>query len=162
MGLSYKIKRAERFLETTDPAHRPALVRICRRVEAAQAHLNQTCADAFRDCISSCQGKCCKNIHADDIITVLDCVYILAMNRDLYPKALERAAVEDLFSGDCPFLKEGIGPCLFADNQKPERCIITFCRPVASSRGPVRRVRTAFTRLWWHVLLKRPIFWLAW
>lgn len=161
MGLAYKFRRAERFLETTNEAGRSSLADVCRNIEAAQAHLNRTCADAFRECISGCRGKCCRNIHADDIITILDCIYILAMNRDIFPEALACAALENLFSSDCPFLKGGVGPCLFADDQKPERCIITFCRPVASARGPVRRVRSAFTRLWWHVFWRRPLFWLA-
>jgi len=162
MGLSYKIRKADRFLKTLDEKERSALLNTCRKIQAAQARLNLTCADAFKACISRCQGKCCKNIHADDIITVLDCLYILTLNGDILPKALECAASEGLFSADCLFLKDGLGPCLFADDQKPERCIVTFCSAVPSANPPVRRVRSAFTRLWWQVFIRRPLFWMGW
>ena len=162
MGLAYKIRKAQRFIESLDGPGRSTLASSCREIQSAQEGLNQTCADAFRECISRCQGKCCRNIHADDIITVLDCLFILILNEKLYPAALDCAAAEVLFSADCPFLKGGIGPCLFADDQKPERCIITFCFDLPSARRPVRRVRSAFSRLWRQALLCRPVFWLGW
>jgi len=162
MGLSYKIRRADRFLEELNEADRSLLVRCCHEIQIAQEQLNQTCAEAFHDCISRCQGKCCKNIHAEDIVTTLDFLYILILNRDLLPQALECVADETLFSADCPFLRGGVGPCLFAEDQKPERCVITFCSVVPSARRPVRRVRSAFTRLWWHVFYCRPFFWIGW
>jgi hypothetical protein len=162
MGITYKIRKAKRFVDTLDENGRIALLRRCREVQAAQAQLNRACADAFSDCMARCQGKCCKNIHADEIITLLDWLFILALNGNLYQEALACGAGETFFSADCPFLKGGIGPCLFADDQKPERCIITFCRPVPSVNGPVRRVRSAFSRLWRHTFFHRPLFWMGW
>lgn len=162
MGLSYKIRKADRFLKALDEPDRSALVNTCQKIQIAQGQLNITCADAFKDCISRCQGKCCKNINADDIITVLDCLYILTLSGEILPEALECAASEGLFSADCPFLKDGVGPCLFSDDQKPERCIVTFCSSVPLAIRPARRVRSAFTRLWWQAFFRRPLFWMGW
>ena len=162
MGLTHKIRSAQRFLEHLNGAEHQALVMYCRKIQAAQDQLNRTCGDAFHYCTTRCHGKCCKNIHIDSIITSLDCLFILALNRPLFPDLLEYAASETLFSADCPFLIGGIGPCLFPADQKPEQCIITFCSPVPSARRPVRSVRAAFTRLWLHVFVRRPLFWLGW
>jgi len=162
MGLTHHIRAAHRFLEKLTESERHALVGCCRDIQAAQSQLNRACEAAFAYCVAQCQGKCCKNIHIDSIISRLDCLFILALNRGLFPDLIECAERVGLYSADCPFLIDGVGPCLFPADQKPEQCIITFCTPVSTAHRPIRRVRIAFTRLWGHVFFRRPFFWLGW
>ena len=162
MGLVHNFCSAHRLLDQLTEAEKHELELRCRTIQEAQGQLNQVCADAFYDCMTRCQGKCCRNIHAGSIISLLDCLFILALNRDLFQEVLKFASAEGLFSADCPFLIGGVGPCLFPADQKPEQCIITFCSSVPTARKPVRKIRSAFTRLWWYVFFRRPLFWIGW
>jgi hypothetical protein len=63
---------------------------------------------------------------------------------------------EPLFTADCMFLKGGIGPCLFPDGVRPEKCVLSFCGDDAPIAANIRSVHRGFVRLHRFLLLCRP------
>jgi hypothetical protein len=54
---------------------------------------------------------------------------------------------ESFFASDCLFLKNGLGPCLFPEGLRPERCVTSFCRVEPSIEKEIGRVMGEFSRL---------------
>jgi hypothetical protein len=46
-----------------------------------------------------------------------------------------------------PFLARGRGPCIFADDLRPEVCITTFCADTTNLRCEIRDVKRGFAAL---------------
>ena len=98
-------------------------------------------------CMSGCQGLCCRNIIPADIVTEWDLIFILAMAPQVEPAMAACLQQEAFFSADCIFLANGTGPCLFPDNVRPERCIISFCKVEPLVEQEIRQVMRGFSRL---------------
>ncbi|WP_319408288.1 hypothetical protein [uncultured Desulfosarcina sp.] len=146
MGLKHSFRAARKRIEGLDADERKTLLAICRDIQDAQETLTKKGVPLLANC-SACQGLCCRNIHPADIITEWDLVYILAMApafEDAMTVCLTR---ESYFPSDCIFLENGTGPCLFPDNLRPERCIISFCRVEPSVEKEIGRVMGGFSRL---------------
>lgn len=102
----------------------------------------------MEQCAMQCRGICCRNIHLDAIIGRGDLVYSLALNPGLAPEigaSLENEPL--LYSADCVFLKNGVGPCIFPDDLKPEVCLTTFCGDTTTVNREIRQLKTRFRRL---------------
>ena len=147
MGLNYSFKAARKKIDALDAHERKILAAICHDIHDAQKALTKRATPILARCMAGCQGLCCRNIHPADIITEWDLVFILAMAPAIEDAVADCLAKESFFPSDCIFLENGTGPCLFPDNLRPERCIISFCRVEPSVEKEIGRVMSGFSRL---------------
>ena len=147
MSLSHSFKAARKKLDTLDADERKTLMAICRDIQDAQKALTQQSAPLLARCMSNCRGLCCRNIHPADIITEWDLLYILTLTPKIEDAMAACLTREGFFPSDCIFLENDTGPCLFPDNLRPERCIISFCRVEPSIEKEIGRVMGGFSRL---------------
>ena len=159
MELQKKIEKAKLIIESFTGKERIRLLDICNQIKSAQDNLNNEAADLFTDCMQRCQGLCCRNICINDVVTQLDLIYILALDKCISDQVSTCAEAETLFPSDCLFLEDGVGPCIFAYNMKPERCVITFCGETRHIKREIKAVRAAFNKLSRHTRIKRPFLW---
>jgi hypothetical protein len=158
MELGKKIQRAQIIIQSFDGEQRTRLLNICGQIQNAQVALNLAADTLLRDCAERCKGLCCRNICINDVITQLDLIYILSLQKEIAAQVEKCAQAETLFSADCLFLQDGTGPCIFAADSKPERCIITFCQDTHPLRSEIKAVRSGFSRLSRYTRLHRPLF----
>lgn len=147
MGLDYSFRAAKKKIDRLDADERTRLLEICEEIRHAQQALSEKAAPLLQSCVDRCQGLCCRNIRPADIVTEWDLVYILAMARQLEPAIAACLSNENFFPSNCIFLADGVGPCLFPDDLRPERCIISFCRVETSIEKEIGRVMAGFSRL---------------
>lgn len=156
MGLTYKFRRAQRIIAGLPPADRRRLEGIAAEVQAAEEDLLRRAAVPMAQCLGACRGLCCRNVDLDAIIATDDFIYLLARAPHLEgPIASCLAAETPLFTADCPFLADGVGPCTFPEGLRPEVCLTTFCGDTAHIRREIRRLKRAFWKLAWFVRLRR-------
>ena len=147
MGLTHSFKTARKRINALDADERKTLMSICRDIHHAQQALTEKAAPVLAHCMANCRGLCCRNIRPADIITQWDLVYILTMAPRIESDLADCLERESFFPADCIFLVNGVGPCLFPDNLRPERCIISFCRVEPSIEKQIARVTGGFSRL---------------
>jgi hypothetical protein len=152
----YKFKKASRMLAGLDDGERAVLDTICSDIRIAERDLLEAAQDILNDCGRKCRGLCCRNIHIDDIMTLLDCVHILATAPQMQAQVDTALKCEGLYSADCIFLNNGVGPCIFPDEVRPEKCIVSFCRGDGIVAAEIRQVRKGFNRLARFILLRKP------
>ena len=156
MSTTHKIIKAQSIIDSLQYRDLESLKKTCIELQDAQNKLIKKGTPYFQYCQQHCSGMCCRNIHVDDIITLLDFVFILTLNPKIFEKALASARKESMFTSDCLFLANGSGPCMFAANQKPERCIITFCQDTGPLKNEIKKIRKQFNRILRLIVLKRP------
>ena len=147
MSLKHGFKSARKKIDRLGADERARLLAICKDIHNSQKALSTKAAPILEACMANCQGLCCRNIRPADIITEWDLVYILAMApqvEEAMDACLQR---ESFFPSGCIFLENGVGPCLFPDNLRPERCIISFCRVEPSVEKEIAGVMGGFSRL---------------
>ncbi|MBC2711484.1 MAG: hypothetical protein HGJ94_10975 [Desulfosarcina sp.] len=147
MGLNHSFKTARKKIVALDADEREVVMAICRDIYQAQVRLTENARPILERCMSNCRGLCCRNIHPADIITEWDLLYILVMAPQMEEAMAACLKRERFFPSDCIFLENGTGPCLFPDNLRPERCIISFCRVEPSVEKEIGRVMGGFSRL---------------
>jgi len=147
MGLNYSFKAAKRRINRLNAGERETLMGICQDIHRTQKALSARAVPLLERCMAGCQGLCCRNIRPADIITEWDLLYILVMVPQIEEALCDCLEREPFFSSDCIFLENGTGPCLFPDNVRPERCIISFCRVEPSVENEIDRVMAEFSRL---------------
>jgi hypothetical protein len=148
MMIGYDFRQARRFVEQIDDDDREKLTAICRSIQRAEARLLDAAAPLMERCAAQCRGICCRNIHMETIIGRGDLIYTLALRPDLAPDMA--ACLENeprLYAADCVFLKDGVGPCIFPDDLKPDVCLTTFCEDTAAVTREIRHVKRQFLRL---------------
>jgi len=148
MALGSLFKRARETLRHLAPGDKAVLDDLCDLIQAAEADLNVSAADAFAFCHTNCQGICCRNIDLNAVLDYPDFVYIL--NR--MPEIAERtvACLENesaFYAANCIFLENGTGPCIFPGTVMPEVCITTFCSFKTPGKEEIRRLKWCFFRL---------------
>ena len=160
MGLKYKFKKAQEIIERTGNQDLVALKGICEEIQRAQSKLLEEAEDVLKYCKDRCRGLCCRNIYPDDIITLADFVYILAMEnsveRSMREEISECLKKETLFSSSCIFLKGGEGPCIFPSDLRPEKCITSFCGGDTTIKKEINMVGSKFSKLIRFILLRKP------
>lgn len=156
MGLNHSFRTARKRINALGTDERKTLIAICREIHHAQMALTEQAAPVLAHCMADCRGLCCRNIRPADIITQWDLVYILTMAPQIEKAIADCLKRESFFPADCIFLENGIGPCLFPDNLRPERCIISFCRVEPSLEKQIGRVTGGFSRLIRFFLLLGP------
>ena len=157
MGLHHDFKIARKKIAALNGRERKILLSICEKIEGAQQALTKKAAPILAQCMAGCQGLCCRNIRVADIITKWDLVYILVMAPQIEAEIAACLESEPFFPSDCIFLKNGTGPCLFPDNLRPERCIISFCRVEPPVEKEIARVMKDFSRLI-RFFMFRPLY----
>jgi hypothetical protein len=160
MSLRYKFKKADTVLRHLDPHEKANLQAICARIQAAEEELLVAAEAKIVTCIQGCEGLCCRNARIDDIIGLMDCVYILTVAPGLRERIDACLGNESpIYSADCIFLENGRGPCIFPFNARPEVCITTFCGRTASINAEIGRLKRKFMKLGWFVASRKPRAW---
>ena len=147
MSLNHSFKSARKRIGRLNADERIKLLAICEDIHNHQKALSEKAAPILQACMANCQGLCCRNIRPADIITEWDLIYILARAPQIEEAMEAYLQRESFFPSDCIFLENGVGPCLFPDNLRPERCIISFCRVEPSVEKEIARVMGGFSRL---------------
>jgi hypothetical protein len=147
MGLNHDFTAAKKKIDALNGAERDTLLAVCGDIQQAQQALTRKAAPLLAHCMAQCHGLCCRNIRPGDIITVWDLVYILAAVPWIESAMETCVENESFFPADCIFLADGTGPCLFPDNVRPERCVISFCRVESSVEKEIGQVMRGFNRL---------------
>ena len=147
MGLAHSFKAAKRKIERLDARERADLLDICQQIYRAQEALSAKATPLLAECMAKCRGLCCRNIRPADIVTEWDLIYILCMAPHVEAALADCLGNEPFFTADCIFLENGTGPCLFPDNIRPERCIISFCRVEPIVADEIKAVMIGFSRL---------------
>lgn len=147
MGLAYCLKAARKKIDALDADDSKTLAAICIDIRDAQESLTRKAAPLLARCTGPCGGLCCRSIRAVDIITTWDLLYILIMAPEIEDAMSACIANEGFFPSNCVFLENGTGPCLFAGNLRPERCIISFCRVEPSVEKEIGQVMGGFSRM---------------
>jgi len=156
MSLRYKFRRAETIIAAMSDGDRAALDRIGRSIQIAEENLPSAASDLLALCGRKCKGLCCRNVYPDDLITLTDAVLILSRAGSMGEAIFQCAQNESLFSANCVFLKNGIGPCMFPSGTKPHKCIATFCGNIGPIRKELRTLRSRFNQLFRFILVKKP------
>ncbi len=159
MSLEATVARAVRIVDSFGGAQQGRLAVLCDGIQAAQINLVHHARSLFDECLGRCEGMCCRNIQIDDIISLLDIVYILTADPEVRGPVMMMSRQQNLFSADCVFLRNGHGPCLFKPTIKPEMCIATFCGDVRPVRAQLKQLRAEFGRLHRFVMRQRPLLW---
>jgi hypothetical protein len=147
MSLNHGFKAAKKKIDALDADERQRLTDICEDIYRAQVQLSENAVPILAKCMAGCQGLCCRNIIPADIVTEWDLIYILVMAPQVEPAMAVCLQREAFFSADCIFLANGTGPCLFPDNLRPERCIISFCKVEPLVEQEIKQVMRGFSRL---------------
>jgi hypothetical protein len=147
MGLSYDFKVAKKRRDQLNTKERESVLAICREIYEAERTLTEKAAPILARCMVKCKGLCCQNILPADIITEWDLLYILLMAPQVEMQMEDCIQKEDFFSQNCIFLENATGPCIFPDNIRPERCIISFCNVEPSVEMEIARVMNRFSHL---------------
>lgn len=135
-------------IDRLSPSDIEGLRCLCREIQIAEEKLLATGRSAFHRCHNGCEGLCCRNVALDEIIGLSDFIYILTLADDLRQSMASCLENENrFFTGDCIFLLNGKGPCIFPPALRPEVCITTFCTSVESVNIEIRQVKYLFMKL---------------
>ena len=159
MSLKDKFKRAEEIVNELPPHDLESLQGICEEICSAQIWLQKESASAIQYCFSTCKGICCRNFYINSIITLQDFVMILTVRPPNLHEIRSCLARENtLYSADCIFLKNSIGPCLFPQNAKPQFCTVSFCSSDKKMKAGLNGVKNGFSKLFWFVFFRKAEF----
>ncbi len=148
MAIRYDFRQARKITADIAQDDREKLVTLCREIKQAESLLRDAAAPLMESCATACQGICCRNIHLDTIIGRGDLVYILCLHPELAEELAARVEKEPLlYSADCVFLQDGVGPCIFPGDAKPQVCLTTFCGDTTMVAREIRLVKRRFRRL---------------
>ena len=148
MSLSYKFRKAEKIIERLSARERETAAELSDEVRQAQKNLLRASRKLMNQCIRGCEGLCCRNAQFDEIIDLWDFVFILLACPSQRTAIAERVENEvPLFTADCLFLKDGVGPCIFPADIRPEVCIATFCADASAVKKEVSQVKRKFVKL---------------
>lgn len=157
MSLRYKLSKARRLLASLSADEHAKLRQICETIRQSQEILLENALPAMQQCLHNCEGLCCRNAQVDDIIGLMDLIYILTLTPEFEETMTARVANEKPFySADCMFLKGNSGPCIFASAVRPEVCITTFCSGDQHIRKEISAVKRQFVKLNWFFLCRKP------
>jgi hypothetical protein len=148
MGVSALFTLAKKRIGRLEPNERETLTLICRDIRSAEQQLLANGAGTFRRCVERCEGLCCRNVLLDAILSVWDFVFLLGADPALGESIAACGKRENpLFTSDCVFLKDGVGPCILPFDLRPEVCITAFCGNARALRPDVAQVKRGFWRL---------------
>ena len=147
MGLNYEFKKAVHTIARLTPEDRQLLALRCADIRQAEDALNKKAGRLLQKCTATCNGICCRNIRLAEIIGFYDFIYLLTVNGGMRSGMAACLKHVPMFSGDCVFLKNGKGPCIFPSNARPRVCIISFCFDDTPVKREIRNVNSRFNAL---------------
>jgi len=148
MSLRYYFAKAQKTLNRITPYDRAIIDKQCRLIRIAEEQLHAAGRASFLRCYSVCEGLCCRNLYIDSVIGFSDFIYLLTVENQLQERISSCLEHEKLFyAGDCVFLINGCGPCIFPPTARPEVCITTFCTDVKPVKKEIRFVKSQFMKL---------------
>ncbi|MBU1569463.1 MAG: hypothetical protein KKE00_02900 [Proteobacteria bacterium] len=153
MSLRYYFAKAQKTISRIAPYDRAIIEKQCRSIRLAEEQLQAAGRSAFLRCYSGCEGLCCRNLELDAVIGFSDFIYLLTVEGQL--KESISTCLENekrFFAGDCVFLINGKGPCIFPPTSRPEVCITTFCTDIEPLKHEIWRVKSQFMKLNFYLL----------
>ena len=157
MGLEYKLKKAGKIVSSLNPGNLEEVRGICLEIRLAQENLLHAGEDILNYCQAVCQGLCCRRVELDMIISHWDFVFLMILHKsweDRIADCLERCLT--FFPSNCVFLENGVGPCIFPHDSKPEVCIVTFCGDASTVKKEIKEVKSKFLKLSRFITFKKP------
>ena len=152
MSLKYCYRKARTIVDNLPADGRRRIERIGKDIRQSERELLLAGEALMERCVGGCQGLCCRNIQPESLIHLWDFVYILSVRRDMGDRIAAHLEKEDpLFPADCIFLENGVGPCIFPPDVRPERCLTAFCFSADPIQKEIRQVKIRFHRLAWTV-----------
>lgn len=148
MGLSHRYTWARQFLQRMSPSGRDELLTICRKIELAEKQLQLASVKIMQDCLSRCEGICCRNLDVRAIIGRYDFLLLATLHPELDARMTHHLAAEDpIFTQNCIFLTNGEGPCIFPEHARPQVCLTTFCQSERPIKNELQQVHQSFRQL---------------
>jgi hypothetical protein len=158
--LTYQFQKAQRILAALPPGDRERVRGICEDIRTAEDGLLAAAGEKMHRCTTICRGLCCRNVQLDAVIGLWDFVYLLALNGAIAEQIAACLLKESpFFSSDCIFLENGVGPCIFPPNVRPEICITAFCTDDTPVKREIDCVKREYLRLIRFVRLSRLKTW---
>ncbi len=157
MSLKSDFRKAEKIVSQLGAEDLSKLRQICAEIRDSEIRLQEKSKRLMIRCVQRCGGICCRNLQIDLIIGQWDFVFIMTLNPFLIEKikaCLEKE--EPFFTSDCIFLENGVGPCIFPSDARPEVCLVTFCDDVSSIRKEIVDVKMKFFKLSWFLISRKP------
>ena len=154
MSLRYSFAKARKTLSCATPYDIVSLEGLCRSIRIAEDKLQTAGSSAFLRCYNGCEGLCCRNLEIDSIIGFSDFIYLITVESQL--QEIISTCIENenrIFAGNCVFLIDGKGPCLFPPTSRPEVCITSFCTDTESIKNEIRCVKSQFMKLNLYLLV---------
>lgn len=153
---AYQFNTARRILQSLDAGNSLALARLCMQIHGAEQALIIASKPYLNRCVQGCQGLCCRNVCLDEIIGLEDFIYILSLAPHLDAKIEKQLKnLKCLFTADCVFLENSMGPCIFPADIRPEVCITSFCTDTPDASRQIGAVKWGFQKLAWFVRMLR-------
>ena len=153
MSLRYYFAKAQKTISRIAPYEKTIIEKQCRLIRIAEEQLQAAGKSAFLRCYSGCEGLCCRNLDLDAVMGFSDFIYLLTVEDRL--KESISACLENenwFFAGDCVFLINGKGPCIFPQASRPEVCITTFCTDTEPLKQEILQVKSQFMKLNFYLL----------
>lgn len=148
MSLKAKYHLAKRIIQNLEDEDRLFVHNVCLEIREAEKKLQHQAKQLMTTCHEECKGICCRNLFLDAIITEWDFVYILTLQSNMdntIVSCLEKEIL--IFTSDCIFLQNGVGPCIFPSHVMPQVCITTFCNDETFVKNEIREVKQKFFKL---------------
>ena len=153
-GVGYPFQRAAKTLRRLTPDQRRKLRELGLEIKNAQAALRRAAAPLYTRCPTLCQGMCCRNVYVEALVQHGDFILLLSLATHLEAQIAACLKNEDpLYPRDCIFLQNGVGPCIFPENLRPQICITAFCTDTRLARAEIRCVKMKFFKLDWQLAL---------
>jgi hypothetical protein len=148
MSLGYLYSCSAEAVRQWPSDSRPLLDRLCRQIQEGERTLNEAAAGRLHGCLKECRGLCCRNLDLEAVFGVPDFVYMRIAGPTLDAAVAECLRREiPIFTSNCPFLENGLGPCIFPPDVRPEVCITSFCGGDDGLGAAIRTVKTGFWKL---------------
>ncbi len=155
MGLRKKVQTARKIIASLGGQEHARLEEICEDIRGAENILLTNGIAVLRTCWDRCDGICYRNIYTDDIISLIDLIFIFAIDPAIASSVEECVKTESIYSADCNFLKNGEGPCLLPTDARPKECFLNFCGDASSIKKEIRLVRSQFGKLQRFILFRQ-------
>jgi len=148
MELAHALMDAKQWLASCSPADIDRLRSICLDIHEAEKRLMHASESYLKRCIQRCEGLCCRNVFLGEVMGFEDFCFILVLRPECFEPLFSKASrLKTMFTADCPFLMNGVGPCSLPEAVRPEVCITSFCMQTPDADAAIRAVQARFRNL---------------
>ncbi len=148
MELAHALIDAHRWLASCPSADIDRLRSVCLDIHEAEKRLMRASEPYLQRCIHHCEGLCCRNVFLGEVMGFEDFCFIFVIHPEYFEILLPLVSrLNTMYTANCPFLQNGVGPCLLPEAVRPEVCITSFCMQTPDADAAIRGVQTRFRRL---------------